>query len=433
MERHIMNVLVLTAASWLRRPGRAAGTAAVALSLAAAVMTAGPPGASAAAGPSAPPARQPAAGMRAACAPSRPGFARCYTLWGPQASVNRAIAAGVTGAAATPKGWGARDLESAYKLPVSRHPHQTVAVTIAYNTPHLAHYLAVYRKEYGLPACTSAGGCFRVVNQNGRTSPLPSSGKGSGWDLEITLDISMISAACPHCHILVVEANQPSLVALGKAEDTAARLGAQVISNSYGTREDGYSFSLSKYYNHPGHTIVVSAGDFGYTAASWPANLRSVTSVGGTELHRAANARRWSETTWNNDWGAGGSGCSAYVPKPSWQPATDCPMRTVADVSAAAFNIPVYNTVYGGWVTVAGTSASAPLIAGIYGLAGNGATTTQKFLYAHASSLFDITSGNNDWFSGSKGAACGFDSLCVAGPGYDAPTGLGTPRGTGAF
>ena len=145
---------------------------------------------------------------------------------------------------------------------------------------------------------------------------------------------------------------------------------------------------------------MVSSGDFGYTAANWPANLRSVTSVGGTELHRAANARGWSETTWNNDWGAGSSGCSAYVPKPSWQPATDCPMRTVADVSAAAFNIPVYNTVYGGWVTVAGTSASAPLIAGIYGLAGNGATTTQKFLYAHASSLFDITSGNNDWWDG---------------------------------
>ena len=251
-----MNGLMSSAASWLRRPGRAAGTLAVALSLAAAVMTAGLPDASAAAGPSAPPARQPAAGMRAACAPARPGFARCYALWGPQATVNRAIAAGVSGAAARPKGWGAKDLESAYKLPVSRRTHQTVAVTIAYNTPHLAQYLAVYRKEYGLPACTSAGGCFRVVNQNGRTSPLPSSGRGSGWDLEITLDVSMISAACPHCHILVVEANQPSLPALGKAEDTAARLGAQVISNSYGTREDGYSFSLSKYYNHPGHTIV---------------------------------------------------------------------------------------------------------------------------------------------------------------------------------
>jgi subtilase family serine protease len=82
---------------------------------------------------------------------------------------------------------------------------------------------------------------------------------------------------------------------------------------------------------------------------------------------------------------------------------------------------------------VAGTSASAPLIAGIYGLAGNGARTSQQVLYAHAGSLFDVTSGNNDWFAGTGGAACGYDSLCVAGPGYDAPTGLGTPDGTGAF
>lgn len=429
-----MRTLAVSAPSWLGRTGRAAGALAAAAALAGGGMIAGLPGASAGtvipAGPSAHPARQPA-GMTAACSSAPRGFAQCYTLWRPQATVNRAIAAGVTGSAAKPQGWGARQLESAYKLPVSRNSHQTVAVTIAYNTPHLAHYLAVYRKEYGLPACT--GGCFRVVNQNGHASKLPSSGAGSGWDLEITLDISMISAACPHCHILVVEANQPSLLDLGKAEDTAARLGAQIISNSYGTREDGYSYSLSHYYEHPGHTIVVSAGDFGYTAANWPANLESVTAVGGTELHTAKNARGWSETTWNNALGAGGSGCSAYVPKPAWQPATDCPMRTVADVSAAADNIPVYNQFYGGWVTVAGTSASAPLIAGIYGLAGNGATTTQKFLYAHPGSLFDVTSGNNDWFANTGGAACGYDSLCVAGPGYDAPTGLGTPDGTGAF
>lgn len=423
-----MRTLEVSAPSWLRRTRRAAIALAAAAALAGGAMTAGLPGASA--GTTGPSARQPA-GMRAACASAPHGFARCYTLWRPQAAVNRSIAAGLTGSAARPQGWGARALESAYQLPVSRNPHQTVAVTIAYRTPHLARYLAVYRKEYGLPACT--GGCFRVVNQNGKASPLPSSGAGSGWDLEITLDVSMISAACPHCRILVVEANQPSLPALGKAEDTAARLGAQVISNSYGTREDGYSYSLSHYYEHPGHTIVVSAGDFGYTAASWPANLGRVTAVGGTELKRAKNARGWSETTWNNGVGAGGSGCSAYAPRPAWQPATDCSMRTVSDVSAAADNIPVYNPVYGGWVTVAGTSASAPLIAGIYGLAGNGATTSQQVLYAHAASLFDVTSGNNDWFAGTGGAACGYDSLCVAGPGYDAPTGLGTPHGTGAF
>jgi subtilase family serine protease len=432
-----MRISVSPAASWLRRTGRAAGALAGAVALTGGVIAAGTPsvsaGTAAAAGRSAQPGRQPAAGMKAACPSAPRGSARCYALWAPQTAVNRAIATGATGSAATPKGWGARDLESAYKLPAGRNPHQTVAITIAYNTPHLARYLAVYRREYGLPACTPAGGCLRVVNQKGHASPLPSSGQGSGWDLETTLDVSMISAACPHCHILVVEANSAFLSDLGQAENTAVRLGARVISNSYGTREDGYSYSLSHYYEHPRHTIVVAAGDLGYTAASWPANLGSVTAVGGTQLHRAKNARGWTETTWNNGWGAGGSGCSAFVSRPSWQPATDCPMRTVSDVSAAAFNIAVYNQAYGGWVTVAGTSASAPLIAGVYGLAGNGATTTHKFLYASARSLFDITSGTNDWFANTGGAACGFDSLCVAGPGYDAPTGLGAPDGTGAF
>ena len=205
-----MKVLVFSAASWLRRPGRTAGTLAAALSLAAAVMTAGTPGASAAAGPPAPTARQPAAGMRPACAPARPGFARCYALWGPQATVNRAIAAGVTGAAARPKGWGPGTWNpptsfrsAATRTRPSRSRSPTTPPTWLTSWPSTASS-TVY------PACTSAGGCFRVVNQNGRTSPLPSSGKGSGWDLEITLDISMISAACPHCHILVVEANQPS-------------------------------------------------------------------------------------------------------------------------------------------------------------------------------------------------------------------------------
>ena len=107
-------------------------------------------------------------------------------------------------------------------------------------------------------------------------------------------------------------------------------------------------------------------------------------------------------------------------------------MRTVADVSAAAFNIPVYNTVYGGWVTVAGTSASAPLIAGIYGLAGNGAHIRPGGLYRHHGRLFDVTTGNNA-LSGTPRAACGGDYLCTARRGYDAPTGWGTPDGTRAF
>jgi subtilase family serine protease len=346
----------------------------------------------------------------------------------PQTAVNRAISAGITGKAARPQGWSPRAIGSAYKLRTRHRSGQTVAVSIAFNTPRLAHLLAVYRKHYGLPRCTAASGCFRKVNQRGKASPLPPSGVNTGWDLEATLDVSMISAAFARCHMVVVEANSPGVGSLAKTEDTAARLGAQVISNSYGQRENGLALAQAKAYHHPGHTIVVSAGDLGFTAANFPADLATVTSVGGTTLARAGNKRGWRERVWNDIDGAGGSGCSAYVGKPSWQQDSHCPMRTVADVSAVATNVPVYNKTYGGWVTVDGTSIAAPLVAGIYGLAGNGDRVGPGRIYRHASSFFDITKGNNSWLE-----ACGDDYLCVAKQGHDAPTGLGTPDGTGAF
>ena len=218
-----------------------------------------------------------------------------------------------------------------------------------------------------------ASGCFRQVNQHGGTSPRRP-GVGTGWDLEATLDVSMISVACPRCHILVVEGNSPTSPDLAATERTAARLGAQVISNSYGDLENGFSLPFRKAYQPPGHTVVASSGDFGFTDAQFPADLPTVTAVGGTMLTRAHNRRGWQERVWRQAFGAGGSGCSAWIAKPAWQHDTHCPGRTIADISAVASNIPIFNPVYGGWVTVAGTSASAPLIAGIYGLAGNGTT-----------------------------------------------------------
>ena len=371
--------------------------------------------------------------MRAACAAPPAGFARCYALYAPQTSVNRALAAGGTGPALAPAGWGAADIESAYKLPVSGGSGQTVAVVEAFSTPDLAADLAAYRSEYKLPACTTASGCLRIVNQQGKTSPLPPSGVPFGWDVETMLDVSMVSAACPRCKILVVQATDDSFGNMAAAENTAARLGAQAISNSYGAREAGQMQPYAAAFDHPGHVITASSGDNGYTAANFPATLATVTAVGGTELTKAKNSRGWSEQVWEDDEGASGSGCSAYVSKPSWQKDAHCPGRTVADVSALAADIPVYDQSQGGWLTVAGTSAAAPLIAGIYGLAGNAAKISPGYEYAHARSLFDITMGSNDVFESGTGAACGGDYLCNATKGYDAPTGLGTPDGTGAF
>jgi subtilase family serine protease len=245
----------------------------------------------------------------------------------------------------------------------------------------------------------------------------------------------MVSVACPRCHILVVEASSPSYADLATAENTAARLGAVAISNSYGARENGAAQAYASAYKHPGHAIVVSSGDAGYTAANFPANLTSVTAAGGTELASATTARGYSEQVWNSPEGAGSSGCSAYVAKPSWQHDAHCTGRTVADVSAVASDIAIYNTDYatGGWLEVGGTSASAPLIAGVYALAGNATTVRPGYEYAHAGAFFDTTSGNNDWFFNGGGSSCGQDYLCVAKKGYDAPTGLGTPDGTGGL
>jgi len=244
--------------------------------------------------------------------------------------------------------------------------------------------------------------------------------------------VSMVSAACPLCKIIVVEGNSATFGSLAAAEDTAVRLGAQVISNSYGARESGFTQAYATDYNHPGHVVVASSGDYGYTAAMSPANFASVTSVGGTELARVSNARGWTEKVWNNRFGASGSGCSAYVAKPSWQHDPHCPGRTIADVSALAWNVPIYDSsvpknLGGPWLTIGGTSASSPLIAGMYALAGNAATVKPGHEYTHASALFAVTTGDNDWFNEAHGASCGYDYLCVAKKGYDAPTRAGHP------
>ena len=398
-------------------------------------LTAAVPGAAAA-------GTGPTAVARPACPAARPGQLRCLTLYAPQLAVNRAIAEKAAGlpvppGSTTPKGWGAKAIESAYKLPVGQGKGQTIGIVDAFSTPHLAPDLGVYRKQYGLPPCTTASGCLRIVNQQGKASPLPRPDP-LGWGVEETLDVSMVSAACPRCKIVIVEGRTPTYENLAAAENTAARLGAKVISNSYGARENGFTQAHAKAYHQPGHVIVASSGDFGYTAAMFPANLASVTAAAGTQLSRADNARGWTESVWNNGLGASGSGCSAYVPKPVWQHDPHCPGRTVGDVAAVATNIPIYDSSIpeksgGPWLTVSGTSVSSPLIAAVYGLAGNAATVRPGSEYAHASSLFDITKGNNDWLSNAHGRSCGFDYLCVAKKGYDAPTGLGTPDGTGAF
>ncbi|MFF2145098.1 putative Ig domain-containing protein [Kitasatospora sp. NPDC058190] len=362
---------------------------------------------------------------RLCAAPSHPGEMACLALARTDIAQQATLAPNIT-----PSGYGPSDLASAYKLPASAGSGATVAIVDAQDDPNAESDLAAYRSQYGLPACTTANGCFKKVDQRGGTS-YPTA--DSGWAGEISLDVDMVSAVCPNCHILLVESDDANMGNLGAAVNTAVSMGAKYVSNSYGGSEDSTDPSSdSSYFDHPGVAITVSSGDSGY-GVEYPAASQYVTAVGGTSLNRASNARGWSESVWGSSSGGNGagSGCSAYDPKPGWQKDTGCAKRTVADVSAVAdpaTGVAVYQTYGGsGWNVYGGTSASSPIIAAVYALAGTPAagTTPASYPYAHPGSLYDVTSGAN--------GSCSPSYLCTAGTGYDGPTGLGTPNGTAAF
>ena len=376
--------------------------------------------------------------VRNVCGTAQPGFARCFaevdtSVHGGRGVRGQAARAAHESAADTalPAGFGPADLDSAYDLPSTGGTGQTVAVVDAGDDSSAEADLAVYRQTYGLPACTTANGCFRKVNQAGQTAPLPAD---QGWGVEIALDLDMVSAACPDCKILLVESDSADLAALGAAENTAVAAGATEVSNSYGGTESGEILPYEADFAHPGVAITASSGDGGYGVPNFPAVLSSVIAVGGTTLKRAANARGWTESVWNSEGGAAGSGCSAWVDKPSWQTDPNCPGRMVADVSADADPLTgpaVYTTYDGqpGWLEVGGTSASSPYLAGVIALAGNpDQYPNASYFYAHADELNDVVGGNNV-----TGENCGGDYQCDAVVGYDGPTGLGTPDGLGAF
>lgn len=346
-------------------------------------------------------------------------------------------AEGVLPAAATPRGWGASDLQSAYNLPSDGGAGRTVAIVAAYDAPTAEADLAVYRAQYGLPECTTANGCFRKVDQRGGTN-YPAA--HAGWAGEISLDLDMVSAAAPGAHILLVEADSTTFEDIGVAVDQAVALGAKYVSNSYGTLYNSVPGSgeapsevtvLDAHYNHPGVAMVAASGDSGY-GVSYPAASQYVTAVGGTALQKdTTTARGWSESVWYSSYGGPGSGCSAYEPKPAFQTDTGCDMRSVADVAAVAdpaTGVSVYQTYGGsGWGVYGGTSAATPIIAGVYAAAGSpvAGTYPNSYPYLTPSALNDVTSGVN--------GTCSPSYLCTAGVGYDGPTGLGTPNGLAAF
>lgn len=355
------------------------------------------------------------------CAAAPAGFAACHALVVVDASGKPVVSPNLT-----PSGYGPADIQSAYNLAGTSASGRTVAIVDAYHDPTALNDVNVYRAQFGLPLLNSATGPkFRQVSQTGSTTSFPRT--DAGWATEISLDLDMVSAACPTCSILLVEASSASFANLGTAVNYAAsQSGVVAISNSYG----GSDTTATSAYNHAGIAITASTGDGGYGVES-PASFPSVVAVGGTSLKKSATTRGWSETAWSG----AGSGCSTKNTKPAWQTtATQCSGKANADVSAVAdpnTGVAVYDsTPYhgaSGWQVYGGTSASSPIIASVYALAGDLASngSAGQLPWTHASSLNDVTSGSN--------GTCTPALWCTAGTGWDGPTGLGTPNGVGGF
>lgn len=337
-------------------------------------------------------------------------------------------------------GWRPIDLETRYKLaPSLGNGRGTVVALIELgDLASAATDLATYRKTFKLGKAP-----FKKFNQYGQQSDYPESCQDFSWCVETDLDIQMVSASCPKCTIYLIEGGNCSGVVCGLegAESAAVKLGAKIISNSWGCSSLYYGENCGdsdfpKYFDTPGVAFLASSGDSGYPEIQWPAALANVLAVGGTQL-AGGSGSTYSETVWDGT----GAGCATTTKKPKWQHDPDCTGRTIADISAQAGCSPgvaEYTSTYSGWVGACGTSVAAPLTAGIVALAGNASSITggksfwELSAKKHKTELNVITSGTD--------GNCD-NYICQAGLSkkdggyktYSGPAGWGSPDGITAY
>ncbi|MFY9738136.1 MAG: S8 family serine peptidase [Candidatus Cybelea sp.] len=336
-------------------------------------------------------------------------------------------------------GWRPIDLETRYNLmgSLGKGSGTVVALIELGDLSAAASDLATYRSTFGLGTAT-----FFKYNESGQQSNYPESCEDFGWCVETDLDIQMVSASCPKCTIYLIEGGNCGGVVCGleNAETTAVKLGATILSNSWGCSDLNYGencgdSNFPNYFSTPGVAYLASSGDDGYNIILWPAALANVLAVGGTQL--ALSGSTYSETVWDG----AGAGCATTTTKPSWQHDPDCNGKTISDISAEAGCSPgvaEYISSYGGWTGVCGTSVASPLTAGVVGLAGNASSITGGKTFwdlsrrKHKKELHVITSGSD--------GSCG-NYLCEAGLSkkdgryktYSGPAGWGTPNGITAY
>jgi subtilase family serine protease len=395
-----------------------------------------------------------------ACPPAQPGHYSCFAIL----SKLSLDTGDLLKCAHEPECYLPSDLQAAYGITDAAKTGGkgvVIAAVDAYGYPDARSDLKMYRALAGLPP-----GHFEIVNESGKSAPLPTPFPGSqGWQGEAAVDVDMLSAMCPNCTVLLVQASSDRIADLIKSEKTALRL-ASVASNSWGGAEQ--ATSEPTFDNHPNKVIVAAGGNDGAggpTNSSWgpaqelqPCGFRGVICAGGTSLVMKAG-QRVSEVVWQDfavvisgftyDGGATGSGCSTLVAKPPWQKDKGCTKRAATDISADADPLTGMITVCTPcaqqdhvkspiFAATGGTSASAPLIASMYGLAGNVSSLTNASVTLYSkggtSAFHDITSGYNDKVN-YTGLICwpAIKYICTAGKGYDGPSGWGTPNGLGAL
>jgi subtilase family serine protease len=307
---------------------------------------------------------------------------------------------------------------------------QTIGIVDAYDDPNIESDLGKFNGQFGLPACTTANGCFKKIYASGSKPKTD-----AGWALEISLDVEWSHAIAPAAKIVLVEAASSSFANLIQAVDMAVANGASVVSMSFGGSEFSSQTTYDAHFNVGGVTFTASSGDSG-SGVEYPAASPYVVGVGGTTIQTADSSGTYkSETAWS---GSGG-GESTVEAEPLYQSSFGIASNNKRGVPDVAYDadpntgFSVYDSVryqgQAGWFQVGGTSAGAPQWAALLAIvnsmraaAGKGTLNGAQYAFYNASTystnFHDITSGSN--------GTCG--SLCNAGPGYDFVTGLGSPQ-----
>jgi MYXO-CTERM domain-containing protein len=317
------------------------------------------------------------------------------------------------------------DLQSAYDIDTSQVVNVTVAVVAAFGYPNIESDLATYRSQFSLSPCTLDSGCLTVLNQSGQMSPLPPVGSGqdgAGWMVQTALALDMVSATCPSCKLLVVEANEDSHDDLILAHVAAANTGAKVIIETFGWDFDPtMDTAADAELDVPGVSVLASSQN-GYddmgAGSLFPATSQFVIGVSQTVLTKNGSTRGWGETAST----LGGSACNTSIAKPSFQQAiaTQCAGRAASDIAAVGDTstpVAIFVAGQGDWMGVA--TGAVMIAGGILAQSGH-AGVGPDFFYTHASSLHDVTSGSDGT------CASGATILCRASTGWDGPTGNGT-------